>query len=194
MRGKEQAATDEEICRLLSKMDSHGMDLMFDTYYKRLVVWGDTFLDNLEESEDLVQEFFIYLWENKDFRKIVPVALHSFLYVSVRNRCLHLLRKRGKVSFTAELDELEIASEAYNERYEEILTKVEGMIAQLPPQSRRIVSAVFVDGLKYREVAEKLGVSLSTVKTLVKNSIQFLRKSVKNDLLMELLCIFWNRN
>ena len=88
---------------------------------------------------------------------------------------------------------LDIACETYNERYDEILAKVESMIEQLSPQSRKIVSAVFVEGLKYREVAEKLGVSLSTVKTLVRNSIQTLREGIKNDRIMELLCVFWER-
>ncbi len=193
MKEKERAATDREICRLLSQLDPKGMDLMFDEYYKRLVVWANTFLDNLEESEDLVQDFFIYLWESKDFRHIVPVALYSFLHVSVRNRCLHVIRDQGKISFTVNVELLDIACETYNERYDEILAKVESMIEQLSPQSRKIVSAVFVEGLKYREVAEKLGVSLSTVKTLVRNSIQTLREGIKNDRIMELLCVFWER-
>ena len=159
-------ATDEKICQLLTKMNPKGMDLLFDVYYSRLVTWANTFLNNLEESEDLVQDFLIYLWENKTCQRIIPNALQSFLYISVRNRCLHAIKKQG--------------NQTYNTHYEEILAQIEDMIEQLPPQSHKIITAVFIQGMKYQDVANQFNVSLSTVKTLVRNSIKTLQQKSKN--------------
>lgn len=189
----DRSVADKEICRLLGSRNPKGMDIMFDVYYKSLVVWANTFLNDLREAEDLVQEFFVFLWEKKDFREMVPVALSSFLHVSVRNRCMHVLKRNKNVSFTMDLRELELVNEEYNERYEEILAKVEEEISLLPPQSNRIVSAVFVEGMKYREVAERFNVSLSTVKTLVGTSVRKLRERIDRGRILELLRVFWRR-
>lgn len=193
MKKMDRSVADKEICRLLGSMNPKGMDIMFDVYYKRLVVWANTFLNDLREAEDLVQEFFVFLWEKKDFRDMVPVALSSFLHVSVRNRCMHVLKKSKHVAFTIDLRELELVYEEYNERYDEILAKVEEEIGLLPPQSNKIVSAVFVEGLKYREVAERFNVSLSTVKTLVGTSVRKMRDKIERGGILELLRVFWRR-
>ena len=71
-----------------------GMDLLFDVYYKRLVTWADTYLDYLQAAEDLVQEFLVDLWENRKVREWRPESLQSFLFISIRNRSLHLLEKK----------------------------------------------------------------------------------------------------
>lgn len=194
MKIMDHSVADKEICRLLGSMNPRGMDIMFDVYYKSLVVWANTFLNDLREAEDLVQEFFVFLWEKKDFQDIIPVALSSFLHISVRNRCMHVLKKNRNISFTMDLRELELANEEYNERYDEILARVEEEIGLLPPQSRKIVSAVFVEGMKYREVAERFNVSLSTVKTLIGSSVRKLRERMESGRILELLCILWSKN
>lgn len=56
---------DAEICRLLKAGDWKGMELMFRVYYKGLVVWADTFLEDMSLAEDVVQELFISLWEKR---------------------------------------------------------------------------------------------------------------------------------
>lgn len=61
----EYSKRDDEICRLLSTGDPKGMDLLFNTYYSRLVVWADTFLKDIQLAEGVVQEFFIALWEKR---------------------------------------------------------------------------------------------------------------------------------
>ena len=45
---------DVQICDLLKNKDAKGMEFLFEEYYKPLVVWGDTFLNDVSRSEDLV--------------------------------------------------------------------------------------------------------------------------------------------
>ena len=90
----EYSKRDDEICRLLSTGDPKGMDLLFNTYYSRLVVWADTFLKDIQLAEGVVQEFFIALWEKRKQKELTAPFLTSFLYVSVRNRCLNKLEKQ----------------------------------------------------------------------------------------------------
>jgi len=170
-----------EICRLLKAGDWKGMELMFRGYYKELVVWADTFLEDMALAEDVVQELFISLWEKRKHMEWQEFTLSSFLYVSVRNQCYHRLEKRDVLRHTADLQDVQKAFEEYNEKHDQILKNVLNELEQLPPRTRDIMTAVFVDGLKYREVAEKYGISVSTVKTLSGNAIRKLRERLGGD-------------
>ena len=180
---------EEEICRLLAADDWRGMELMFRVYYKRLVVWADTFLEDMQLAEDIVQELFITLWEKKRRRTLQSSTLSSFLFVSVRNQCYHRLEKKDTLRHTVDLKEVNIAFEEYNEKHDYIITRILNEIEKLPPRSQEIMLAVFVDGLKYREVAEKYHISLSTVKTLLGNAVRKLKEQLGTDDLTVILFI-----
>ncbi|RGU76800.1 hypothetical protein DWW47_07155 [Odoribacter splanchnicus] len=181
---------EEEICRLLAADDWRGMELMFRVYYKRLVVWADTFLEDMQLAEDIVQELFITLWEKKRRRTLQSSTLSSFLFVSVRNQCYHRLEKKDTLRHTVDLKEVNIAFEEYNEKHDYIITRILNEIEKLPPRSQEIMLAVFVDGLKYREVAEKYHISLSTVKTLLGNAVRKLKEQLGTDDLTVFLFLF----
>ena len=181
---------EEEICRLLAADDWRGMELMFRVYYKRLVVWADTFLEDMQLAEDIVQELFITLWEKKRRRTLQSSTLSSFLFVSVRNQCYHRLEKKDTLRHTVDLKEVNIAFEEYNEKHDYIITRILNEIEKLPPRSQEIMLAVFVDGLKYREVAETYHISLSTVKTLLGNAVCKLKEQLGTDDLTVFLFLF----
>lgn len=166
------------------------MELMFRVYYKRLVVWADTFLEDMQLAEDIVQELFITLWEKKRRRTLQSSTLSSFLFVSVRNQCYHRLEKKDTLRHTVDLKEVNIAFEEYNEKHDYIITRILNEIEKLPPRSQEIMLAVFVDGLKYREVAEKYHISLSTVKTLLGNAVRKLKEQLGTDDLTVFLFLF----
>ena len=135
----EYSKRDDEICRLLSTGDPKGMDLLFNTYYSRLVVWADTFLKDIQLAEGVVQEFFIALWEKRKQKELTAPFLTSFLYVSVRNRCLNKLEKQDIFHNTTDLQEVHLAFEEYNEKHDRILTQVLQEMENLPPRSRVII-------------------------------------------------------
>ena len=167
------------------------MELLFDVYYKSLVVWADTFLRDMNMAEDVVQDFFLSGWNGKTYKKFEPATLASFLYVSVRNRCLNRLDKQDIFHHAVELDHVDLAFEEYNERHDEIVAKVLEEIALLPDRSREVMNGVFVEGLKYREVAERYGISLSTVKTLLSNSVKKLRERLDDEFFAGFLLFFY---
>lgn len=97
-------------------------------------------------------------------KELTAPFLTSFLYVSVRNRCLNKLEKQDIFHNTTDLQEVHLAFEEYNEKHDRILTQVLQEMENLPPRSRVIMEEVFIHNMKYREVAEKYNVSISTVK------------------------------
>lgn len=177
---------NQKICIVLHSDDPKGMEMLFDAYYSSLVVWADTFLHDMDSAEDVVQELFIDIWKGKIYRNLKPESLTSFLYVSVRNRCLKKIEKLDVFRHVMSLDQVELVFEEYNERHDIIVSKVLEEIDQLPERSREIMKCVFVEGMKYREVAERYGISISTVKTLLGNSVKRLRKRLNKEMVFQL--------
>lgn len=181
---------DREICEMLNSKNEKGMELMFDTYYKPLVVWADTFLNDLNLAEDVVQEFFITIWNDKIYLKFKPESLASFLYVSVRNRSYNKVGKRDIFRHAMELDQVTLVFEEYNQNHDTIVAKVLDEISLLPDRSREIMNGVFIEGMKYREVAERYGISVSTVKTLLGASVKRLRDRLDKEMFTGFLFFF----
>ena len=82
---------------------------------------------------------------------------------------------------TTDLQEVHLAFEEYNEKHDRILTQVLQEMENLPPRSRVIMEEVFIHNMKYREVAEKYNVSISTVKTLLGNAVRKLRERLDKE-------------
>lgn len=184
---------NQEICNLLRSGNQKGMELLFDAYYKPLVVWADTFLRDVNMAEDVVQDFFFSIWNNKVYLNFFPSTLASLLYVSVRNCCLNRMDKQDVFHHAVDLDHVDLAFEEYNENHDAIVSKVLDEIALLPERSRDVVNGVFVEGLKYREVAERYGISVSTVKTLLGLSVKKLRERLNEELFAGFLLFFCTR-
>lgn len=185
--------SDKEIYQLLQKNDTKAMELLFKKYYKPLVLWSDTIIGNVSAAEDLVQDFFVKLWNNKLYRKLEYKTLSSYLYVSVRNLSYNSIKKQNIISSDLDISDVEEIVEEYSNDEDVIVDKVMTEIDKLPPRSKEIVKCVLVKNMKYKETAEELGVSVATVKTLLVNSLKKLRLSLgeKSDIL---LFIFFKKN
>ncbi len=166
---------DRQICEMLRRHDQSGMKLLYDAYYRRLVLWANTFLDDIAVAEDLVQELFIDIWTKKIYLKFRYEVLFAFLRLIVRNRCLNRKNKRGVLYSAWEMEKVSLALEHYDDSHDRIMEVVIREIDSLSPRSREILRAVYLDGMKYREVAEQYGISESTVKTLMSRALDGLR-------------------
>lgn len=168
---------DKLIYRFLKEHDSRGMEILFECYYRSLVLFADTFLNDIPAAEDIVQDFFVDFWEEHTYERIISSNIRGYLFTAVRNRALKLLEKRDVLrEAVRELPELADESDA---RWftEEILQAVEKEIEKLPPRMKEVLKAVYIEGLSYRETAEKFIISIATVKTLLVNALKRLRKT-----------------
>ena len=147
------------------KGDKRSFQLIFDEMYQRLCAYSSRYLYDDQEVEDLVQDSFITLWNKRgDFDHIN--AIKSFLYTSVRNKCLNVLKHQtvikeheSRLIYELENSDSEqaiVAEEYYGRLYSEI--------KELPEASQKIM-VLALRGLKNREIAEELGISENTVKT-----------------------------
>lgn len=66
---------DKLICRFLKEHDPRGMEVLFEYYYRPLVLWADTFLNDIPAAEDIVQDFFVDFWEQRAYERITSSSV-----------------------------------------------------------------------------------------------------------------------
>ena len=163
---------------LLKQRNPRGMELLFKYYYRPLVLSADTLLNNIPASEDLVQDFLVSFWENKTHARITPQKLRGYIFVSIKNQSLKLLAKQDPLKNSTPVLYLSVESYDSDDLTEERLQAIEAEIEKLPPRTKDVVLSVYKDGLSYQDTADRLNVSISTVKTLLVNSLKRLRETL----------------
>lgn len=169
---------------------------VFDRYNKQLYALAYRYLKSRDMAEDAVQQIFINLWTNRS--RINPdLSIKSFLFTSLKNHTLNVLRDYNK-SIEKNYEALmEAAFTADNERYEEerleMTTLIEKAVEKLSPQRRQIYYLKIMDGCSNQEIANKLNISVNTVKVqyyhILKELKEFVGKSMTSSILL-VSCIF----
>lgn len=152
-------------------------EALFSNYYPQLVKFAEAYLFDKQECEDIVQNLFIYFWENAE--KIdLDLSVKAYFFQSVKNRCLnHLrdlqIRDRHNLLYLEGLLNLEDYSELQDA---EIRNQINAAIAQLPAQMAGIVKLKYLDGKKLMEIAQINQITENTVKTQLSRAKGKLRK------------------
>ena len=135
------------------------------------------FLDSFGESEDIVQDLFVKFWEKyKD--KQFEGSLRAYFFTVVRHNCAKVLKLKNR--YNLQLEEEYIDEPVYSEEeFEGECRKLYAEIARLPEQCRKVFELIVLKDMKYKEVADFLGLSVNTVKTHFARALKQLRSSLQ---------------
>ncbi len=131
-------------------------------------------------ATDVAQETFITLWEKKS--GLVNSNIKALLFKIASDLLITQLRKRN----VAMRYKAKAIDEQFNEspddllQYKELLKNYELALESLPEKQRTVFLLSRMDGLKYFEIADSLGVSVKAVEKRMKNALEYLRKSIGN--------------
>ena len=173
----------------LKKGNRKTFEWIFKTYYRALCFYAEGIVGEIEAAEDIVSNFFLKLWENHEIIYITT-SLQAYLYKGVYNNCLkyleHLkiLRKyREHALYMIDNSDLFLSQTDHQQPLsllisQETVAEIEQAIDDLPEQCREVFRLTRLDGLSYQEAAEKLGISINTVRTQINRAMTKLRKSL----------------
>lgn len=174
----------DKIVRQINLKNRDGFKYLFENYYPSLCHFSNRFLKDKQEAEDVVQDVFLRLWKS-DVRFDSLKALTAFLYQSVRNASLNALRYRAKftgdgmdgdqAAYLPEMEESSIERVIIEEEY---VRQIHVAINKLLPERRKII-LLSMKGLGNKEIAQSLGISVNTLKTLKKKAYRFLRDELE---------------
>tara|TARA_R110002049_G_scaffold253753_1_gene429160 strand:- start:2045 stop:2578 length:534 start_codon:yes stop_codon:yes gene_type:complete len=167
----------------LHPMSIEGYKSFFDTLYPPLCLFANKYLNDMETSKDMVQEVFIKTWEQK-----TPYpnfyAIKSFLYTSVRNRCLDYLKSKHYKSIvqSPEIDFDNMLTEEFFHTQLTIIdtySQLETAIKKLPNKCEQIIR-LSLKAYTNKEIAQEMAISKNTVKSQKRIAYEKLRHSLSS--------------
>ena len=156
--------------------DRKSFELLFDKYYNNLCNFAYMFFKDRTQTEELVADVFVNIWEKRRTIQI-KTDFKSYLYRSTRNAVINIIRKDQRNNLESNKSEqikFEFSPETLMIR-EEVVTHFEGMLNRLPKQAGLVFRLVRVDGLKYKEIAETLDISVKTVENHMGKALKLMR-------------------
>jgi RNA polymerase sigma-70 factor, ECF subfamily len=181
-------AIERELIDSIKKGNSKSFELVFKTYYKRLCGFAFDYTHQLEVAEDIVKDFFVAFWSNREKLEI-KTSLSGYLFCSIKNSCINYIerdKKRKKTVSIEELSRLEIkCSEPYSNDYflgdifeRELELKISAAIEKLPVGCREIFKLSRIEGLSHKKISEKLNIAENTVKVQIYNALKSLKETI----------------
>jgi RNA polymerase sigma-70 factor (ECF subfamily) len=137
-------------------------------FYKRLYQFALAIVKTKEPAEEIVEDVFIRIWQQKDGLLTIR-NLRVYLYTATKNTALNYLSKKARESITEPFDHIQIELDGSAITPEQILIttemykKIQKAVEALPPRCKMIFKLVREDGLRYKEIAEILNISVNTI-------------------------------
>ena len=174
-------AEEQNILEAIRLNDRQAFEKVFRDSYKPLKAYAFRFVNDLATAENMVQDVFLKLWQNRH-NLVITTSLVHYLFRSIRNHSLNYLEKtRVRTGYLRMQLEKTQDEEDFSAFYPEIglLEKIESAISALPPKRQEIFRLAREEGLKYREIADQLDLSVKTVEAQMSLALKQLRESLK---------------
>jgi RNA polymerase sigma-70 factor, ECF subfamily len=179
--------TDEELFRnMVAQDDVKAFEVLYHRHYGTLCKYVYTIMQCKFTTEEVVSDVLLKIWHQRQTLQIQS-SVKSYLLAAVRNLSIDYIRRRARrrtvgeeaihpdrpTDFHSSLD-LIVGQEA--------VEIVENAINRLPNQGKTIFRLSRETGMKYREIADHLGLSIKTIETHMTRSLVFLRNEVAHKL------------
>jgi RNA polymerase sigma-70 factor (family 1) len=151
---------------------------VFDGSYPGLVYFATNLIGDKAEAEDVVQNAFVSYWKCKENVGSEPPVIKGFLYTTVKNACMDLLKHRlviRKFRDQLEGDPMEENLVENQIIYAEVLSELFEAIEELPAGCRQVLEMSYLQKKKNYEISEELGLSINTVKTHKQRALRLLK-------------------
>lgn len=185
---------DSLIFRKIKDGDENAFEHLFRKYYLRLCHFASRYTHDMSLAEELVQETFIKIWEN---RKEITIhsSVKSYLHQTIANRGLNAIRKEktkeGHLKLVS-IRKSQPPDAIENLSANEVSEKLFDALENLPPKCKKIFEMSRLEGLKHKDIAHKLDINIKTVENQIGIALKHLRRILSDHLLVILSIFFIN--
>jgi RNA polymerase sigma-70 factor (ECF subfamily) len=157
-------------------VDKKTYNIAVDAYAGNLYRFLYKSLRDKDQANDLVQDSFVKLWENKD--KIDPTKVKSWLFTTAHNLMINFLKKTGRYK---PLDEPDMSRQQVHEESDyEVKELVDKSLDQLPHIQKAIIILKDLEGYNYKEIGDMLSLNESQVKVYLFRGRQKIKNLIKD--------------
>jgi len=183
---------DSELMLEIKADNMFAFDVLYRRYSKKVYKFGYSILKSTEDSENLIQDVFLNFWENR--RNIEKdSSIKSYIFTITYNSAISIIRKKARESeFVEYLKALQQTSEEpvnVELEYKELSNKLEEIINKLPQRQKEVYQLHRIEGLNYKQIAERLHISVNTIENHMASALKTIRKNLGDYSLVAIL--FW---
>ncbi len=164
-------------------MDLKTFKSFFNQYYKSIRHFVYYKVGDIELAEDLTQEAFVKFWEKRETIEVETAK--SYLYTIANNLAINHIKRQGLLlNFINRAPKKQESSETpqYLMEVAEFDQQLQQAIASLTENQRVVFLMNRIDELTYKEIAERLGLSVKAVEKRMHQALQQLRKAIKQKI------------
>ena len=183
----------DEVLRQLTEGNESAFKQIYDRYWLSIYKTVKRYTKSPEVAEDIVQEIFTTLWNNRsNFREVIN--LEYYLITMAKNLTYKTLRKMAfeksvKDHWSSEVlqEENSMNDPILDQQYAQLIQRAAGL---LPSQQKQIFHMAKVEGLSHKDIAAQLNISHLTVKTHMAKALRSIRHYLLPHLSSYLLYAF----
>lgn len=183
--------SDVQLIEQLKLGDDCALTAIYKKYWQQLYLSAYNVLKDKQACEDIIQELFIKLWNNRNSIEIA-VSLKGYLYAAVRYEVYRQIRAGAATGdlFDALVDLLQ-APVAHNDiEYKELVLQVSDVVGTLPQKCREVYKLSREEYLSHKQIASRLNISTKTVENHLTKALRQLRTSLGTFFLLEVVFFF----
>lgn len=188
----------EDIFNLIRSDDQKALELLFSIYFPRLNDFARKVVKDDVISQDIVQEVFVTIWENRN--EIENINIEAYLFRLIRNRCIDYIKHlkvvnncMQEIHISSKYEELYRIDFIRNEPYvlieQELKQKIEKTIQSLPERCREVFILSRMKGMKNKEIAEKLDINIKNVERHLSRALQSFRENFSEEIPVTLIIL-----
>lgn len=185
--------SESELIALLKQGSQEAFKSLYDLYARRLYAFCMEYTKSREDTEEIVQDAFIWLWRNKENIR-QEATIKSLLFLRVKHFLINAWRARVNTpifeDYVDYINSLPADSRDHLE-YMDFRDTVMSIIDQLPKTQSKVVKMSRLEGFKNKEIAEKLRLSEQTVKNALSMGLKFLKERL-GTIEMLVLCVLFS--
>lgn len=172
--------------RQVTQGDQAAFRQLFELLYHKLTRFSSSLTRSEEVASEIVDEVFVRVWNNRE--TLLSIGnLRVYFYRAVKNESLNYLSRKAHQHMYEPFDDIniELRDEMNPEKLmmtKELLNKIRTAVDGLPARCKLIFKLVREDGLRYKEVAEILNLSVKTVDAQMVIAVSRIRETMKDEL------------
>lgn len=190
---------DIKIWSELKKGDIKAFEYFYNKYFEDLCSFAFGFIGNVNDAQDIVQETFVYIWKNRETIEMNRDCAAYLLQIT-KHKCLNHIKHSAVQQKYEEhkenCDKFNDNSDYSIDDIKELQLRIKSALDKLPSKCREIFLLNSIEGMKYKDIANKLDISENTVKTQVKIAYKKLRndKNISISDMQILLLILYHQS
>jgi len=158
-------------------------DELYRKYIRRLYRFSYSILKSREEAENIVQNVFLNLWQNREKAEKIS-SVKYYVFTIAYNSAISIIRKKAResqfIEYVKTLQDMKEEPVDLQFEYKELDERVSAIINSLPVRQKEVYQLHRIEGLKYAEISERLNISINTIENHMSRALKTIREKLGN--------------